>query len=101
MNRDYSMTLTKDDIVQSISNQCGLSRTKSDKLLETILETTKGTLESGEDVLICRFGKFSVRDKSARRGRDPATGKDLTLEPRRVVTFHCSPVLKGKLNEKG
>ena len=95
------MTLTKDDIADSIYNQCGFSRTKSDNLVETILETMKGTLESGEDVLISRFGRFSVREKSARRGRDPATGNDLMLEARRVVTFHISPVLKGKLNGKG
>lgn len=95
------MTLTKTDIVESIYNQCGLSRTKSDKVVETILETMKATLESGEDVMLTRFGKFSVRSKKARRGRNPATGKDLTLEPRRVVVFHCSPVLNRKLNRKG
>jgi integration host factor subunit alpha len=95
------MTLTKDDIADSIYNQCGFSKTKSDQMVETILEAMKGTLESGEDVMISRFGKLSVNRKEPRRGRNPATGKDLTLEARRVVTFHCSPVLKGKLNGKG
>ena len=95
------MTLTKTDIVESIYSQCGLSKTKSDILVETILETMKGTLESGEDVLISRFGRFSVRDKSARRGRNPATGNDLMLEARRVVTFWCSPVFRAKMNRKG
>jgi len=94
------MTLTKSDIVESIYNQCGLSKTKSDKLVETVLETMKGCLESGEDVLLSGFGKFCVKGKNERRGRNPATGRDLILEPRRVVTFHVSPVFKGKLNRK-
>jgi integration host factor subunit alpha len=94
------MTLTKEDIIKSIYNQCGLSKTKSDKVVEAILETMKGTLESGEDVMLTRFGKFSVRKKNARRGRDPATGNDLMLEARRVVTFRSSPVLRAKMNGK-
>ena len=85
----------------SIYNQCGFCRTKSVRLIETILEVLKGSLESGEDVMLTRFGKFSARNKKARRGRNPATGKDLMLEPRRVVTFHCSPVLNRRLNGKG
>lgn len=95
------MTLTKDDIADSIYNQCGFSRMKSVGLIETILEMIKSTLESGEDVRLSRFGKFTVRSKKARRGRNPATGDDITLGARRVVTFRCSPVLKGKLNGKG
>jgi integration host factor subunit alpha len=95
------MTLTKDDLSDSIYNQCGFSRTKSIRLFETTLELIKGTLKSGEDVLLSRFGNFSVRSKKARRGRDPATGRDLTLEPRRVVTFHCSPVLRTRIKGKG
>ncbi len=92
------MTLTKDDIADSIYNQCGFSRIKSVRLIETILEMLKSSLESGEDVMLSRFGKFSVRKKSARRGRNPATGKDLMLEARRIVSFQRSPELKGKLN---
>jgi integration host factor subunit alpha len=95
------MTLTKTDIVTSIYNQCGLPKLKSDQLVETILETMKGALESGENVLLSGFGRFSVRDKGARRGRNPATGDDLMLEARRVVTFWCSPVFRAKINGKG
>jgi len=58
----------------------------------------KDTLVNGEDVLISGFGKFCVKDKKRRRGRNPATGEDLTLESRRVVTFRCSPVLRDKVN---
>jgi integration host factor subunit alpha len=94
------MTLTKDDIADSIYNQCGFSRTTSVHLVEAILEMIKHTLESGEDVMLSRFGKFTVGNKKARRGRNPATGKSLMLEPRRVVTFHCSPVLRTRINRK-
>lgn len=95
------MTLTKDDIAESIYNECGFSRPKSVRLIEILLEMLKSSLESGEDVMLSRFGKFSVRDKNPRRGRNPATGKSLMLEARRVVAFQCSTVLKGKLNGKG
>jgi integration host factor subunit alpha len=95
------MTMTKDDIADSIYNQCGFSRTKSVRLIETILEIIKTSLESGEDVMLSRFGKFSAIKKSARRGRNPATGKSLMIEARTVVTFHISPALKAKLNGKG
>jgi integration host factor subunit alpha len=92
------MTLTKEDLFDSICNQCGLSRVKSVRLVETVLERIKSTLESGEDVMLSRFGKFSVRNKKARRGRNPKTGKSLMLDARRIVAFQCSPVLKEKLN---
>jgi integration host factor subunit alpha len=94
------MTLTKDDIADSISSQCDLSKVKSTQIVESSLEFIKASLESGEDVMLSRFGKLSVNKKDARRGRNPATGKDLTLDARRVVTFRCSPVLRGKLNGK-
>ena len=67
--------------------------------MDSTLELIKGTLVSGEDVLISRFGKFEVREKAARRGRNPQTGGELTLGARRVVTFKSSGVLKGKLGE--
>ena len=95
------MTLTKADIVESIYSQCGFSKTKSTQLVEATLEFIKGSLESGEDVLLSGFGKFSVNRKDARRGRNPATGDDITLGARRVVTFRCSPVLRAKMNGKG
>jgi integration host factor subunit alpha len=58
----------------------------------------KRTLESGEDVLISSFGRFCVKEKRKRRGRNPATGDDMMLEPRRVVTFKCSGKLRDKIN---
>jgi integration host factor subunit alpha len=94
------MALTKDDIVNLTYNQSALSKTQSTKVVETVLEIIKGTLANGEDVLISGFGKFCVKDKDQRRGRNPQTGKDMILRPRRVVTFRCSPVLRDKLNGK-
>jgi integration host factor subunit alpha len=67
-------------------------------MIETLLEILKSKLESGEDVLISRFGKFCVKEKHERRGRNPATGKDMMLEPRRVLTFRCSRQLRDKIN---
>jgi integration host factor subunit alpha len=70
------------------------------RILESVLETVKTSLSNGEDVLLSGFGKFIVREKAARRGRNPQTGDDLTLEPRRVITFHCSSVMRDRINGK-
>jgi len=93
------MTLRKADLIDSTYNQVGLSKPKSAQVVDSLLEIIKKTLENGEDVLISRFGKFSVKDKGERRGaRNFATGDNLTLNARRVVRFRCSPVLKDKVN---
>ncbi len=69
-------------------------------MVETLLEIIKATLESGEDVLIGRFGKFCIKDKKKRRGRNPQTGHVLIFDKRRVVTFKCSRVWRNKINGK-
>ena len=92
------MALTKDHLMTSIHKKLGLPKSKSVKLVESLLETMKMKLEQGEDVLISRFGKFCVKSKNARRGRNPATGEDLMLGSKRIVTFKCSPVLRDKVN---
>ena len=92
------MTLTKAMIIDVIHNQLGYPKNKSAELLEILLEIVKGTLEKGEDVLISGFGKFCVKDKQERRGRNPATGDDMILDQRRVVTFRCSHLLRSKIN---
>jgi len=94
------MSLTKMDLVDSIHNQLDLPRRSCARLIGSLLEVIKGTLENGEDVLISGFGKFCVKDKGKRRGRNPQTGKDMMLESRRLVSFRCSPVLKNKINGK-
>ena len=92
------MTLTKSDITDQIYTNTDFSKTNSIQVTETTLEIMKHTLESGEDILITGFGKFEVRDKNQRKGRNPATGSDLILDARRVVTFRCSEVLRERLN---
>ena len=95
------MTLKKEDLIDSIYNQVDLSKTKSAHLVESLLEIIKKTLENGEDILISGFGKFSVKEKNDRRGRNPQTRKDLMLESKRVVTFRCSGRLRDKINGMG
>jgi integration host factor subunit alpha len=94
------MTLTKKDLSDSIYTQVDLSKTKSLQAVESILEIVKKTLQNGEDVLISGFGKFCVKEKNERRGRNPYTREDLMLDSRRVVTFRCSGVLRDKINGK-
>ena len=89
------MTLTKDHLVSSIGNRLGISKFESSRLVESVLETVKTSLSNGEDVLISGFGKFIVKEKGARRGRNPATGEQLPLDARTVVQFRCSAVGKG------
>ena len=95
------MTLNKADLIDSIYNQLDLPKTKSAHVVDSLLEIIKKTLEDGEDVLISGFGKFCVKKKNKRRGRNPQTGEDLMLGERRVVTFRCSGVLRDKVNGMG
>ena len=91
------MALTKSDMVASVHNM-GLTKKKSVEVIESLLEIIKRSLESSEDVLISGFGKFCVKNKAIRRGRNPATGEDLMLRGRRVVTFKCSGKLRHKID---
>jgi integration host factor subunit alpha len=92
------MTLTKANMAVAVAEQIGYTKNRSFEMIETLLEIIKRTLESGEDVLVSRFGKFCVKTKHERRGRNPSTGKDMMLEPRKVVTFRCSRQLRDKIN---
>jgi integration host factor subunit alpha len=92
------MTLTKSKIVDAIHEELGFPKNRSAELLEILLELVKRTLEKSEDVLISGFGKFCVKEKKTRRGRNPATGEDMLLDQRRVVTFRCSHLLRKKIN---
>jgi len=95
------MTLTKAHIAKTIHNRLGFTNVRSAQLVDSLLETIKRTLENGEDILISGFGKFSVKEKNERKGRNPQTREDLMLDARRVVTFRCSGVLRDKINGKG
>lgn len=92
------MTLVKDNLVQTLCNQAWLSKHQSRAAVDMVFELIKKSLESGEDVLISGFGKFIVKEKGARRGRNPATGEDLTLDSRKVITFKCSPLMRERVN---
>jgi integration host factor subunit alpha len=95
-----SQAVTKSDIVDSVQNANHFTTNKAKEVVEDLLEIIKRTLEAGEDVMISGFGKFCVKEKKKRRGRNPATGKPLLLAPRKVVTFRCSGKLRGRINRK-
>jgi integration host factor subunit alpha len=92
------MTLTKIQIINAIADQVGLPKNHSSEILETLLEIIKKSLESGDDVMISNFGRFCVKEKKARRGRNPATNETMMLKPMRVVTFKCSGKLRERIN---
>lgn len=92
------MALTKNDIVEKI-NEMGFTKKESVDVVEGMIEILKSSLEKGDDVLISGFGKFCVKQKTQRRGRNPATGSDLMLRERKVVTFKCSGKLRDKINK--
>jgi len=92
------MTLTKAHIIELVHEHLGFNRNQSSKIFEDLLEIMKTTLESGEDILISGFGKFCVKEKNTRRGRNPATGEDMILSGRQVVTFKCSGRLRKRIN---
>ena len=91
------MALTKNDIVERI-HELGFTKKKSVDIIESLLEIIKKTLENNDDVLISGFGKFCVKKKNQRRGRNPATGDELMLRERKVVTFKCSGKMKNKIS---
>ena len=93
------MALTKRDLVEQIYDEIGFPKKQSTEIVESMLELIKKTLESGEDVMISGFGKFCVKEKKERKGRNPATGENMMLKPRKVVTFKTSGKLREKINE--
>ena len=94
------MALTKMDLIEQVSTELGFLRKQSAEIVQSVIEIVKSSLASGEDVLVSGFGKFCVKDKRERKGRNPATGEDAILPDRRVVTFKCSGKLRDKLNGK-
>jgi integration host factor subunit alpha len=94
------MTLTKADIVEAVQTEIGLTRNQSIGIVESLLETIKSKLESGEDVLVSGFGKFCVNEKRERKGRNPATGEEHMIAARKVVTFTCSGKLRKRVNDE-
>ena len=94
------MTITKTKLIESIWKKSELPKQESISTLESLIEIIKKTLESGEDLLISGFGKFTVKDKKKRKGRNPQTGNDLILDARRIVLFKRSEKLRKSLNDQ-
>ena len=94
------MALTKAQMVKVNSKQNGFSLKQSSEIIETLLELIKKTLASGDEVMISNFGKFCIKEKKSRRGRNPATGEDMMLKPSKVATFRCSGTLRRKINDQ-
>jgi len=94
------MALTKADLIEKIQSNNDLTKKQSTDIVESIIGNIKDTLASGEDVLASRFGKFCVKEKDERKGRDPATGEGLMQPSRKVVTFKCSGKLRERINDR-
>ena len=95
------MTLTKVDIINKVyATNLKMTKIQAREAVETILRIIKTNLENGDDVLLSRFGKFNVKAKSARKGRNPITGESVMLDARKVVTFKPSGLLREKVNGK-
>ena len=92
-------TLTRADLTESVYRSIGLSRNESSDLVESVLEEICTCLEAGEEVKLSSFGSFMVRHKNGRVGRNPKTGEEVPIDPRRVLTFRASHVLKSKINK--
>lgn len=92
------MTITKNDVVQKLRSELGFTGEKSFAIVESLIELIKAALESGDDLLISGFGKFRVQAKHQRKGRNPATGENMILDQRKIVTFKCSGKLRNRVN---
>ena len=90
-------TLTRMDLSEAVFREVGLSRNDSAQLVESVLEHMSDSLVKGQQVKISSFGTFSVRDKAARVGRNPKTGQEVPINPRRVLTFRPSHLMKEKV----
>ena len=94
------MTLTKADIAQQVHSHVGRNKKESAQMVDALFEIIKESLEEGKDVMISGFGKFSIRDREEREGRNPLTGDPIVLSAKKVVTFRCSGKLREKINGK-
>lgn len=92
-------TTTRQDLTERVHRELGISRNESAMFVEQVLEEVSAALERGETVKLSSFGTFSVRDKKMRMGRNPKTGEEVPIMPRRVITFRASHVLKEQIND--
>lgn len=91
-------TLTRAELGEAVHREIGLSRVESAQLVETVLDTVANALLAGENVKISSFGSFILRDKGRRIGRNPKTGVEVPIEPRRVLTFRPSQIMRDRIN---
>jgi len=99
LSQEQSKTLTKADIVDSVHRRIGFSKKDSSEITEKVFEAIKKSLERGEHVKLSGFGKFEVRQKRSRRGRNPQTGAEIEIAPRKVLSFRASQILRHALVE--
>ena len=93
------MALTKNDIISKVHEKIGgLTQIQAIDIVESLIEILKRNLEKNDDLLITRFGRFCVKNKASRKGRNPATGNELILDAKRIVSFKCSGKLRKKIN---
>ena len=92
------MTLTKAEIAEQVHKQLGRNKKESARMVQALFEIIKDCLEDGKDVMISGFGKFSIRDRGERSGRNPLTGDTIMLSAKKIVTFKCSGKLREKIN---
>lgn len=90
--------MTKADIVEKVSDRCGVSKKDSIEMVELVFSILKNTLEIGEDIKISGFGKFEIKNKHARKGRNPQTGEPIVIGERKILSFKASQILKGAIN---
>ncbi len=98
-NSDTVQTVTRADLAEAVYAQVGLSRNESADLVEQLLDDMMDALASGDNVKISSFGSFTIREKAERIGRNPKTGVEVAIKPRKVLTFRASHVLKDKINK--
>jgi integration host factor subunit alpha len=98
--QEHQLSITKQTIIEKISEKNNLSPSEAKDTVEELLEIVKTTLADGEDIMISGFGKFQVNEKASRKGRNPATGEDMMLKGRKVVTFKVAGGLKDRINGK-
>jgi len=92
--------MTKADIVEKVAEQCGISKKDSIDMVESVFSVLKTTLENGEDIKISGFGKFEVKTKHERKGRNPQTGESIIIDARRILSFKPSNILKNAVQGK-
>ena len=98
MTSENTQTVTRQDLAEAVYREIGLSRTESSALVESVIDYIGDTLEKGEHVKLAGFGTFSLRDKKQRIGRNPKTGEEVPITPRRVLVFKPSQVLRERVD---